>query len=339
MTPPHRRCSSDAARTPSGTGLARRARTSGGFARYNLLLALNLVVFAGLLLWIGSRMRAGGPFPDSLDAAERDTASVPAREVTNLPPPPSGDLQLPESDRRPEPVPPPPPDEADEPDTVEPIRDPMEDEEAAPKAGSASLPGPAEAAPPASPPSPPETAVPPSGEDSTVDPSAEVDVPPGPSLRPDPPRDRAPEARAGAEAEIARLGLELEITKTTSGYYPSSRGSADDAHRGIEALHAALPETARRRVAHVGDTDGDGRPEFLDPWGRPYVFASADDYDHPQRRFDADGRSLTFTAVRAGKGFAAGRRYQLTSFGPDGADDRGGGDDLVSWLRAPQRRR
>ena len=133
-------------------------------------------------------------------------------------------------------------------------------------------------------------------------------------------------ARNSAGAAIAALRVRLEVIKTETGFYPTSRGGADDAHRGIEAFCAALP-TAQRARWKTGDADGDGRLELLDPWGRPYVYWSADDYPSQQELLVGQKASaLRQASPRVG--YVASRRFQLFSLGPNGRCDGGAGDDV-----------
>jgi hypothetical protein len=141
------------------------------------------------------------------------------------------------------------------------------------------------------------------------------------------PSSDAPDAsRNVAGAAIAALRVRLEVIKTETGFYPSSRGGADDAHRGIEAVCAALPSAQRARF-RTADLDGDGRLELLDPWGRPYVYWSADDYPSPQKL----SVGQTISALRQPGprvGYVGTRRFQLFSLGLNGRSDGGAGDDV-----------
>jgi hypothetical protein len=173
-------------------------------------------------------------------------------------------------------------------------------------------------------------------------------------------RRRAKELTDGIE----RIGPGLEVTRTVSGAYPSSKGDAADANRGIEALTAYLREKGRLDTSglRTGDTDADGKAELLDPWGRPLIYFSNDDYQNPQQmegvRSDEAGgadhgngrdRTQAYAQQRAGENdggpvaplggrdafddgnWQAAARYQLWSAGPDGIDDGGFNDDIASW--------
>lgn len=162
-----------------------------------------------------------------------------------------------------------------------------------------------------------------------------------------PPAEPLAVQRRMLEKAIAALGPPLETSRLVRGAYPTSNRAEFGANRGIEAL---LEEFAERGGVDAvplatGDTDGDGRPEFLDPWGRPLLYVSADDYGTPQ-----DVTGVGVVGARRGGGSTAGaagangtaatwraeRRYQIVSVGPDGKDDHGAGDDVGSWFIEPR---
>jgi hypothetical protein len=151
--------------------------------------------------------------------------------------------------------------------------------------------------------------------------------------------DQARDARARlatrdeAAAGIARLCVAIEVRKTTAGWYPESAGRADDVHRGVETLAEALGPTVRSRF-EVADVDGDGRPELIDPWGRPFVYWRADDYALGQVIATSAGDGERAAASRAPDGEPrAARRFQLVSCGANGRYEGGAGDDVASWER------
>ncbi len=135
-----------------------------------------------------------------------------------------------------------------------------------------------------------------------------------------------------ARRAIAALCVEAELFAARRGGYPSS-AAPFGANRGIEALHAGLASLGRTHVAPAADTDGDGRDEYLDPWGRPYVYVVAEDYARSQTW----GSGATATEVRAARAagdgpWRAAAGFQIWSAGPDGRNDGGGGDDVTSWV-------
>ena len=136
---------------------------------------------------------------------------------------------------------------------------------------------------------------------------------------------------------LARLGVQAEVLRSVQGAYPSSAQPDFGANRGVEALVLALEQAGRLEpgLLETGDTDGDGRCELLDPWGRPLVYFSNDDYPTSQG-WGADPESSTPAAALIGddgrRVWHAAARFQLWSLGPDGENDLGQGDDVTSWL-------
>lgn len=135
--------------------------------------------------------------------------------------------------------------------------------------------------------------------------------------------------RDEAVTTIARLCVVIEVRKTVDGWYPESSGRVDDVHRGVETLCAALPPSVRARF-DTADVDGDGRPELIDPWGRPFVYWRADDYGADQQ---IDTARSVHPALAGGGSPAAARRFQLISRGANGRYEGGAGDDVTSWER------
>lgn len=155
-----------------------------------------------------------------------------------------------------------------------------------------------------------------------------LDPPPPPP--PPPPPDPALAARAASEIED--LALEIEVIRSVTGAYPST-SSLSGGNRGSELLSRVLHARRTDLVLREADTDGDGRPEIVDPWGRPYLYVSADDYGAAHAWTLGAGEVETRAVASPLGGFHAARRFQIRSAGPDGVDGAGGGDDVVSWVR------
>ena len=107
-----------------------------------------------------------------------------------------------------------------------------------------------------------------------------------------------------AKTTIAGLETAIAMYHGDMGEYPSS---------GNAAFIAALQ-------TDPGDADWDGPymdfkqdelkdGELLDPWGNPYVYVSVNG-GSPEHRASS---------------------FDLLSYGPNGTDDGGTGDDLVNW--------
>ena len=147
---------------------------------------------------------------------------------------------------------------------------------------------------------------------------------------PDDPATR--ERLAETRARISRVRVHLEAVYNKAGSYPTSaRGFGG--HRGVEALYAALATRGRSDGAEVGDADGDGRLEFLDAWGRPFVYFSLDDYGTEQKWNSGRAQSVSVVAsrCRAHDVVHTTNGFQLWSVGPNGRNESGSGDDVTSW--------
>jgi hypothetical protein len=134
----------------------------------------------------------------------------------------------------------------------------------------------------------------------------------------------------GTSDEIDEIGVQLDVLRAVRGAYPTSAIAANDRNRGVEALLQALHDSGRDAglTLEIGDTDGDGKQEILDAWGRPLVYFSPDDYESTQG-WNGEGDA---TASKAPDGQRSAKmRFQLWSAGPNGKNDNGGGDDVCSW--------
>jgi hypothetical protein len=172
-----------------------------------------------------------------------------------------------------------------------------------------------------------------------LDPDPAPVAPPDRDLSPEPMRDPDPadattrERIRDAEQRIGEVGVQLEVLCNKAGSYPSSARDFGT-HRGVEALFVALAAQGRADALDLGDSDGDGRMEVLDPWGRPLVYFSHDDYGTDQAWKSAGTRTVILTSVRSrARGVPQARaRFQLWSAGPNGRNESGAGDDVTSWI-------
>jgi general secretion pathway protein G len=121
----------------------------------------------------------------------------------------------------------------------------------------------------------------------------------------------AARARGGitkTKALITELSLLVSQYESNTGDYPQGAGGAESAEALCEALtsakggvqHEFAPDALR-------DTDGDGRPEIVDYWQRPFSY-----YHH--RSYAGPPRETT---------------YRLVSAGPDG--EEGTDDDVRNY--------
>jgi hypothetical protein len=130
--------------------------------------------------------------------------------------------------------------------------------------------------------------------------------------------------------EIHDIGVEMEVLRAVRGAYPTSNVATNDKNRGVEALLEALRKSGRDAGLKliVGDTDGDGREEILDQWGRPLIYISGDDYGTAQQW--SEGDVVSSKDPKTGE-FSAKMRFQLWSVGSNGRNDGGAADDVASW--------
>ena len=76
--------------------------------------------------------------------------------------------------------------------------------------------------------------------------------------------------------------------------------------------------------------------EVSDAWGNPLIYFHNKDYARECKVTLQDGDKIRRKAVKAAASEKTGQFQALTSFqlrsaGPDGIDDGGGEDDIVSW--------
>jgi general secretion pathway protein G len=107
-----------------------------------------------------------------------------------------------------------------------------------------------------------------------------------------------------AEAAISALEVAINMYKTDIGYYPDDSGSSD-CHVLITALTSDAGGNWHGPYMSFKTDELDSSDNFLDPWGTSYI------YEKP-------GTNNT-------------NSYDLSSYGPDGADDSGGDDDIINW--------
>jgi len=100
---------------------------------------------------------------------------------------------------------------------------------------------------------------------------------------------------------------------------------------GAKALaQMVLSEPGYLRVDLLRDRgylkeDTDGNQMLIDSWGNPVIFIPGAHYGSTFQYRNARGESFTVRARR----HTSDHGYQLWSLGPNGVDDRGGGDDVV----------
>jgi prepilin-type N-terminal cleavage/methylation domain-containing protein len=75
--------------------------------------------------------------------------------------------------------------------------------------------------------------------------------------------------------------------------------------------------------------------EYLDVWGNPFVYIHNRDYNTKTRLqyMDRDFNTIQVSAAKSVKmgTYEAPTSYQIWSFGPNGVNENGEGDDIASW--------
>jgi prepilin-type N-terminal cleavage/methylation domain-containing protein len=161
---------------------------------------------------------------------------------------------------------------------------------------------------------------------------------------------------------IENLKLKLEEYCADFGDYPPSNPKlcglpSNGVNDGIECLVRCLSTKKKKGPYYefpedqLKNTDGDrvlsGNPtdsyitsrdlfELVDAFGNPFVYIHNADYDSAQKvqlGEESNGETITVKAVKSAKTgqFHGVRSFQLWSLGPNGQNDDGGGDDVVSW--------
>jgi general secretion pathway protein G len=111
-------------------------------------------------------------------------------------------------------------------------------------------------------------------------------------------------AVAKAKAMIGSLETAVAMYEADMGEYPAS---------GNESLVKALQDDP-------GDAD----------WGGPYMEFKEDELEGGEL-LDPWGNPYEYVSVNGGSPTHRERSFDLSSFGPNGVDDVGAGDDIFNW--------
>lgn len=166
-----------------------------------------------------------------------------------------------------------------------------------------------------------------------------------------------------AKSMIETIKLAIENYSNDFGDYPPSRAryaglSSNGLNDGNECLVRCLTTTKKQANYHdfndadLANRDNDKtkkngprsaitKPELfevVDPWGNPFVYLHNADYSRGGKVsvLSEDKDHPGYVVVKGHKSDKTGQYHDLNSFqmwslGPDGKDDGGAGDDIVSW--------
>ncbi len=76
--------------------------------------------------------------------------------------------------------------------------------------------------------------------------------------------------------------------------------------------------------------------ELLDPWGNPFVYIPAPEYDDEFEYSTAEGETVIVRARKMAMMQEFPQGYMIWSFGPDGINQDGKGDDITSWAKSKE---
>jgi prepilin-type N-terminal cleavage/methylation domain-containing protein len=138
-------------------------------------------------------------------------------------------------------------------------------------------------------------------------------------------------------SQLGILEAAIQMYHGRFGDYPPSAGSGANAGNEMLIAHLLtrqgggpfLPEHKTRNW--LGDTDGDGQTEFLDPWGNPWIYFHHLDYSGPEATYRIQKHTVQFQPVKPNDGFANRSTYQLWSLGPNQINEDGSGDDVANF--------
>ena len=152
------------------------------------------------------------------------------------------------------------------------------------------------------------------------------------------PRALSPEPRAFTLVEllvvIAILGILISLV-TAGAQAARRRGAVTKAKTTISSLETAIA----MYLSYMGDYPATGNTAMVtalqddprDPnWDGPYMEFKQDELKGGEL-IDAWGHPYVYVSVNGGSPEHRPHSYDLSSLGPNGASDSGGGDDIINW--------
>lgn len=141
-----------------------------------------------------------------------------------------------------------------------------------------------------------------------------------------------------AQGQLALLEAGIAQYHSRHGDYPPSAGDGENA--GIESLvHHLLhseggPFVSPRQIRDwLGDTDGDGADEVLDPWGNPWIYFHHSSYAAEDVYYMIDGQRVNVEAGKSGGRSVNPTSYQIWSCGPNEVNQSGHDEDIGNLRR------
>jgi prepilin-type N-terminal cleavage/methylation domain-containing protein len=143
------------------------------------------------------------------------------------------------------------------------------------------------------------------------------------------------EDNVGIEAMVLALR-----SKREGGPYLDHVLFADDTRRANLDIDTFIEAAAAPNFLDIEDSTSRDLFEVIDPWGNPYVYLdmatlAAGDFKYNVTLVDGSRVTINPTeaqnALRHPVTGAYPTSYAIWSFGPDGINDYGRGDDIASW--------
>ncbi len=140
------------------------------------------------------------------------------------------------------------------------------------------------------------------------------------------------------KSQLGIIEAALELYKSAFGDSPPSSAAGNTINAGNELLLAGLltkqgggPFVQPDRIARwLDDGDGDGRREIVDPWRTPWVYFHPSDYTGGEVYYKCRGKQVIVRPATKKENenvYENLTSYQLWAWGPNRADESGGGDD------------
>ena len=113
---------------------------------------------------------------------------------------------------------------------------------------------------------------------------------------------------ARTQSLIIRLDLVIKQYEIDHGDYPPGSGGTASAEMLYEALTSKKWTGAQEFAANEArDTDGNDRPEIIDPWDKPILY-------YHNRSYSGPPRATTFRLIARGPDGAEGTDDDITNF-------------------------